>query len=335
MLCFFFRFFRKGLNSGQGRTLYKEVSKMRTDHRLTQAYQNARIEYFDEKSRYVFISDCHRGDGGLSDEFTKNENTYRYALDYYFKNGFVYVEAGDGDELWEHPKFKTIKNAHYDVFKSIKNFHDHNRLIIIYGNHNVELRNPKYVEKNFLTYYYEYKKMTADFLKGIKPCEALVLKNKETGQEILTVHGHQGDFPNDQFWLFSMLSLKFFWRYMHAFGFQNPASPVKNINKQHKIEKNCNKWIAKNKMMLICGHTHRFKYPRDQELPYFNTGCCIYPTSMTAIEICDGVIQMVRWRTVPNENGFLKITRAIIRGPDPVISFDIRNTDTKGKEELI
>lgn len=45
---------------------------MRTFERLTKAYENARVEYFDENSKYVFFSDCHRGDGSLSDEFTKN-----------------------------------------------------------------------------------------------------------------------------------------------------------------------------------------------------------------------------------------------------------------------
>jgi len=45
----------------------------------------------------MFFSDCHRSNGSHSDEFTKNRNTYLFALEYYYKNGFTYVEAGDGD----------------------------------------------------------------------------------------------------------------------------------------------------------------------------------------------------------------------------------------------
>lgn len=242
----------------------------------------------DENSKYVFFSDCHRGSGGHQDEFTKNRNVYLFALDQYYKDGFTLVEAGDGDELWEHPKFKVIKNAHYHVFLSMKRFFDEGRLILLYGNHNNYLKNPEYVKENYYTYFDDYRKKESNFFKGLKPCEALLLKNQQTGQEILTVHGHQGDFANDQFWIFTMLSVKYFWRHVHAFGVKNPASPVKNVYKRHKIEKNFNKWIEKHKTMLICGHTHRYKYPREGELPYFNTGCCIYPTTITGVEITGG-----------------------------------------------
>ena len=297
---------------------------MKTDERLTEAYNNARVEYFGVNSKYIIISDCHRGNGGLSDEFTKNQNIYLHALDYYLRNGYVYVEAGDGDELWEHPHYRNIIVAHVDSFDIIKKFHDAGRLIMLYGNHNMYLQDQHYVEKNLYSYFNDFRDMTYELLKGIQPCEALLLKNKETGQEILTVHGHQGDFPNDQFWHFSMFSLKYFWRFMHAFGFKNPASPVNNMYKTHKIEKSYKKWIEKHRTMLICGHTHRFKYPKKDELPYFNTGCCLYPTSITGIEIVGGIIQLVRWRTIANEDGVLQIIRDNLRGPDPIKKFDIR-----------
>ena len=104
---------------------------MHTDQRLMEAYENARVEYFDENSRYVFFSDCHRSNGSHYDEFTKNRNTYLFALEYYYKNGFTYVEAGDGDELWEHPRFRDIKNAHSGVFNVLKRFFDQDRLIML------------------------------------------------------------------------------------------------------------------------------------------------------------------------------------------------------------
>ncbi len=297
---------------------------MKTQQRLNQAYENARIEYMDDDSSYVFFSDCHRGNGSHQDEFTKNQNVFMYALDQYYADGFTFVEAGDGDELWEHRNFKDIKNAHYHVFESMKRFYDDGRLILIYGNHNNYLKKTKYVQDNLYTYYDDYRKKEYDFLKDVKPCEALVLKHRTSGQEILTVHGQQGDFANDQFWFFTMLSLKYFWRNLHAFGVKNPASPVKNVHKRHKIEKNFNKWIARNGMMLICGHTHRYKYPRRGELPYFNTGCCIYPTSITGIEITRGLIQLVRWRTSYNQQGLLQIKKEVMRGPEPIEKFNIR-----------
>ena len=62
---------------------------MRTQQRLNEAFKTARIEYFDDNSRYVFFSDCHRGDGSHSDEFTKNQNLFIYSLEYYYANDFT------------------------------------------------------------------------------------------------------------------------------------------------------------------------------------------------------------------------------------------------------
>ncbi len=297
---------------------------MHTDKRLTEAYENARVEYFNDDSKYIIFSDLHRGNGSHFDEFSKNQNVFRYALEYYFENGYTYIEAGDGDELWENPRVQDIKNAHFYIFETIKKFNDENRLIMIYGNHNIYMKNMDYLQEHFYTSYNEYKEAIHEFLIGMVPVEALVLKHTETSQEILTLHGHQGDFLNDQFWFPTMVSLKYFWRYLHSFGIRNPASPHKNTFKRHKIERNIKKWIAKNKKMLICGHTHRFKFPREDELPYFNTGSGTYPTIITGIEISHGNIQLIRWKIEPDNKGLLKVTRAVLRGPKPIKQFDIR-----------
>lgn len=115
---------------------------------------------------------------------------------------------------------------------------------------------------------------------------------------------------------------------MHSLGIKSPASPVKNTFKRHKIERNYNKWIDINQKALICGHTHRFKFPRTGELPYFNTGCCIYPTSITAIELDQGSISIVSWKMRVNKDGLLQATRTIIRGPEPIEMFDLnKNTE--------
>ena len=303
---------------------------MFTKQRLTAAYEGARVETFDETTKYVFISDHHRGDGSLSDEFTRNRNIFQYAIDYYYKNGYTYVEAGDGDELWEYQDVKHIKNAHPEVFSTIKKFYDDDRFIMMYGNHNIYMKHQHFVEKHYYRNYDEYSETFFDFLKDLKPIEALVLKHKKTGQEILTVHGHQGDAPNDQFWMFTMLSLKYFWRFLHAFGIRNPVSPVKNIHRRHKIEKNYSKWIAENKMMLICGHTHRFKFPKKATLPYFNIGCCVYPTIITALELNGEIIQLVRWKIKANEDGLLNVVREVMRGPAHVSEFDMKHPNYQG-----
>lgn len=299
--------------------------RMFTDRRLMEAYKGAKVEYLDKNSKYIFFSDSHRGDDSVSDEFARNQNVFRRALDYYFDHGYVYVEVGDGDELWEYREFRHIRLAHSDIFTLLKSFYDDNRLIMIYGNHNIYIRNKKYVEKNYYHFYDEYTQDYHDLFKGITPYEALVLKNKATGQKILTVHGHQGDFMNDQLWHVSMFTLRYFWRFMHVVGFQNPSSPARNQFKRHKIERTYKKWIEKHKMILICGHTHRPKFPKKEELPYFNTGCCIHSRSINGIEILNGQIMMVDWRIRADEDGALQVERAIMRGPEPIETYDFKN----------
>lgn len=295
---------------------------MKTIDRLSEAYENAHILNYSKDSKLVIISDAHRGVGNLSDEFTKNRNTFVYALSHYYKNGFSLIEAGDGDELWEHHQFAVIKNAHLDAFQAIQAFHDDHRFYMIYGNHNIYLKDPEYIKKHLYKYYNRYTGEVNDFLKGIVAYEAIKLVNTKTKEEVLVVHGHQGDLPNDHLWYFSMLSLKYFWRHLHAFGLQNPSSPVRNEHKRHKIERNFNKWIERTQIPLICGHTHRIKFPQKGELPYYNTGCCVYPDSITAIEIENNHICLVRWKVKTNDQGLLQIQRVIINGPSPIHPLD-------------
>lgn len=308
---------------------------MRTDNRLTQAYKNAKIEYFDENAKYIFFSDIHRGDDSVSDEFTRNQNLFLHALNYYYKQGYSYVEVGDGDELWEYPTFKHIRLAHTDVFVVLKKFYDDHRLTILYGNHNIYLKSKRYVTNNYYTFYDEYNQERVELFKGLEPQEALLLKERNTNQEILVVHGHQGDFMNDQLWFISMLLMRYFWRFMHVVGFENPSSPARNLYKRHKVERAYKKWIQRHKKMLICGHTHRPKYPKNNELPYFNTGCCIRTRGITGIEILHGKILMVDWRIAVDDNGVMRIVRVVVRGPEPLDKFDCTKNPYSANCQLI
>lgn len=301
--------------------------KKLAEKRLTEAYNNAKIEYFNNNSKYIFFSDCHRGNNTPSDEFAKNQNIFLYALEFYFDNGYTYVEVGDGDELWENSNFREIRLAHDEVYSLLKRFFDSNRLIMLYGNHNICLKHPDFVQKNYYRFYDEYNEEHIELFPGITPYEAVVFKHKDTGQEILTVHGHQGDRMNDKLWHFNRLTVRYFWRYLHSIGFINPASPVRNAEKIHKIERIYSDWIEKNKIMIICGHTHRPHFPKAKELPYFNDGSCVRASGIQGIEIEDGKIMLIEWRVRYDSSGDLHINRRILRGPEPIGKFDLRNNE--------
>ena len=300
---------------------------MNTEKRLTKAYKEATVEYFDKNSKYIIFSDIHRGDDSVSDEFARNQAIFQHVLNYYYNKGYIYIEAGDGDELWEHKNFKHIRLAHKDIFISLKKFFDIGRLRMIYGNHNIYLRDKKYVKKNYYQFYDEYNQKRVPLFNGIKPVEGIILKHKETDQEILIVHGHQGDLINDQFWYISMILLRYFWRFLHIVGFENPSSPARNLYKRHKVEKNYKKCIRNHKIMLICGHTHRTKFPKNDELPYFNTGCCINTRGIPGIEIINDTILMVDWRVMANDEGVMRVERTVVRGPEPIDRYDCKHIE--------
>ena len=292
--------------------------------RLNEAYNNARIEEFDDNSKYIFFSDCHRGENTPYDEFSKNQNIFLFALEYYYNNGYTYVEVGDGDELWEHSNFKHIRLAHDEVYTQLKKFFDEDRLIMLYGNHNIQLKYPDFVEKNYYKFYDDYNEEDIELFPGITIYEGVVFRHRDTGQEILTIHGHQGDVLNDSFWYFNMLSVRYFWKFFHSIGFINPASPVRNAEKIHKIERIYSHWIKRHKTMIICGHTHRPHFPKAKELPYFNDGSCVRASGIQGIEIENGEIMLIEWRIRTDSEGDLHIKRKVLRGPEPIERFDLR-----------
>ena len=67
--------------------------------RLSEVFESSEEIFFDDSSKFIFMSDCHRGDGSWADSFRKNRNNYYAALTYYYNNNYTYIELGDGDEL--------------------------------------------------------------------------------------------------------------------------------------------------------------------------------------------------------------------------------------------
>lgn len=294
---------------------------MNTRVRLDKVFRDAFPVPFDHNSRFVFFSDIHRGDDSLSDEFGRNRHIYYRALDYYYDNDFTYVEIGDGDELLEQKDYRHIYSSHPQIFDLLRKFFKENRLHMLYGNHNLQLRQEDYVKKNLYQVYDDYSDSYIDLFPGITVHEALILTERRTGQEIFVVHGHQGDLISDQFWFLSFVMIRFFWRFMHLVGVKYAASPARNRERRHKVELNYNRWNEDRHIMLICGHTHRPRFPKKGEPAYFNTGCCIHPRGITCLELEDDEISLISWRMHSTKDGMLYIRRTVLQGPEPIESF--------------
>jgi predicted phosphodiesterase len=295
---------------------------MTSKSRLDRAYKNAKRIAFNNSSKFIFFSDCHRGDNSFADDFANNRNIYFHALKYYYNEGFQYCELGDGDELWENLSFQPILEAHKNVYELMKLFHNEGKLHMIWGNHDMVYRDPKYVEKHLSTYFDPKIGEDVELFCDLTYHEAIVLENTETNQEIFLAHGHQGDWWNYLFWRWSRLMVRVLWKPLNVMGIADPTSPAKNYKELIKVERRIKKWIVENNNILtIVGHTHRPRFPEPGDIAFFNDGSCVHPRSITGIEIEKGEISLIKWQIATKDDGTLQIVRVLLEGPKKLVSY--------------
>lgn len=284
--------------------------------RLDKAYTTAKIINFDNNSKFVLFSDCHRGDNSFADDFANNRNIYFHALKHYYAEGFSYCELGDGDELWENLTFKSIFNTHKNVYMLMKLFHEQNRLHMIWGNHDMVYRDATYVKEQLSTYFDPKEEQNVTLFKNITYNEGIILKHCHTKQELFLTHGHQADWWNYVFWKWSRFLVRILWKPLNVMGIADPTSPAKNYTELVKVEKRAKKWISqKNNLITIFGHTHRPRFPEPGDIPFFNDGSCVHPRSITGLEIENGHIALIKWQISTKEDGTLQVVRVLLEGP--------------------
>ncbi|MGB0896180.1 MAG: serine/threonine protein phosphatase [Flavobacteriaceae bacterium] len=295
---------------------------MSSQTRLTRAYKNAKVITFTDDDKFVLFSDCHRGDNSFADDFANNRNIYAHAINHYYKNGFHYCELGDGDELWENMSFNTLFEAHKNIYLLLKKFHDAKRLHLIWGNHDMVYKNPRYVTKHLSSYYDHKTELDLPLFPDLNYEEGIILTHADTGQELFLTHGHQADWWNYIFWKWSRFFVRILWKPLQIIGIYDPTSPAKNHKELIKIERRIKKWISdNNNITTIIGHTHRPRFPKPGEIPLFNDGSCVHPRSITGIEIEHGTIALIKWYIDTKEDGTLQIKREVLETPQTITSY--------------
>lgn len=295
---------------------------MSSQKRISRAYDTARRISFNDASKFIIFSDCHRGDNSFADDFANNRNVYFHALKHYYKEGFCYCELGDGDELWENKSFKSIHEAHKNVYDLLQLFYNDDRWYPILGNHDMAYQNKKYVEKHLSTYFDKVTGKQQPLFPNIQFSEGLILEHETTGQEIFMIHGHQADWMNYKGWKFNRFMVRALWRQLQVVGISDPTSPAKNFKELIKVERRTKRWIIDNKnLFTITGHTHRPRFPEPGDIAYFNDGSCVHPRSITGLEIENGEISLIKWNISTSEDGTLKVIRILLEGPQKLLDY--------------
>lgn len=286
---------------------------------LDKIFKNSKRINIDDNTKIVIMSDCHRGIGDNFDNFLKNKNIFELALNYYYKNNFTYIELGDGDDMWEVKNYKGIVKEYLDIFKLLKKYYDSNRLIMIYGNHDIEKKYPVVLENHFYKYYDNETKKDESLLEFLFVSESIVLNYKD--YDIFMLHGHQVDFLNSKLWRFSRFLVRYIWKFFEWLGIKDFTGSAKNYYFKGWSEKRLEKWSIKNNKILIAGHTHRAIFPKVGQSLYFNDGSCIHPNGITCLEIQNGCISLVKWKYKVNEEGMILVERKVLEGAEAIISF--------------
>lgn len=277
--------------------------------------------HFNNDSKLVFFSDCHRGDGTYKDSLAPNINIYLTALRYYYRNKFTYIEVGDGDELWKFKDIQEIYNMNHDIYEVLEDFKRKKRLFMIYGNHDKDKSKMKFLRRNKKRNKLNHS--AADFYSTLQVYESLVFVHEESKRDFFTLHGHQIDFLNNELDSVAKFLVRYVWAVLEAFmGFKDPISPAKSNNKRDKFDEKISNWAEDNDTRVILGHTHKTLFPKNKkESTYFNIGCCVLPRTVTALEIEGGYISLVKWTIKADDKGSLFIGREVIGGPSEIESY--------------
>ncbi len=291
------------------------------------------IPFDASKQKFIIFSDEHKGSKNHADDFAICENNYIKALQHYFDEGYFFINLGDGEELWENNVF-AVKKHNHPSFEKEKLFLQQNRFIKIYGNHDLYWANDPtaslqlqsiYGEKLivyegciltttinergfeiYLTHGHQgdlqsdgnrFSKFFVSMVWG--PLQSLLDINPNTPANndqlkslhntimyewssaekntlLITGHTHQPVFM-------SLTHLERLYVKLSAVKTANDTATIKNIEDEIKKAQPKNETAPDFSKVVPC---------------YFNSGCCCFNDGdITGIEIADGYMRLVKWKT--------------------------------------
>ncbi|MCK4358747.1 MAG: metallophosphoesterase family protein [Candidatus Cloacimonetes bacterium] len=221
--------------------------KEQTNKRLSQLWLSDVIKILDTKNeKYAIFSDLHLGDGGNADDFHHNEETMETALTFYNEKDYRLILLGDIEELWQFDLNQVVNRYNKSVYKKMREF-GNARIYRVFGNHDYEWCSP-------------YDPAMKNTKKNKGAPEALKMKDINGEIRILLTHGHQGSIDSDKnSWISRFLVRGVFKpfepiaKFLKCYG--HPSATKSQVTKDY--ERIMYSWAKKEKVILICGHSHR------------------------------------------------------------------------------
>ena len=208
----------------------------------------------NKDTRYIILSDQHKGAKNRADDFRQNHPVYNAALKSYFERGYTLVILGDGEELWQEPP-RRIFPSYPTTYELEANFYKEGRYVHIWGNHDIEWKEPAAFAGKVKKY------LGRDLFKDLVVKEGVLFevkeKDKVLGEMVLT-HGHQGTLTSDTLIFISRPFVRWVWRPIQRFFGVTYTSPATDYELRRKHDRTMYEWAAgRDTFILITGHTHR------------------------------------------------------------------------------
>jgi len=227
--------------------MFRNRMERKFDNIYNQAQKKKNQISFDFKTeKLVCFSDHHKGDSSAADDFRKNAALYDEVLSFYKKEDYKLLVVGDNEELWENRYAEILRSYRSLIKKEIDMSLEtlDGEKIRIFGNHDKEV--------SLGSFGRQIKKEQEHILDCVQYKEGICL-----GDSIFFIHGHQGRFFDDKAWKISRWAVQFIWKTIQKILRIGSDGPSENYEIRDDMEKKYYKWAKKNKVFLICGHTHR------------------------------------------------------------------------------
>ena len=290
----------------------------------------------DQNSKVIIFSDQHKGSRNDADDFALSESTYLTALAYYNDNKFVYCSLGDSEELWKNQLLGVLKH-NKKTFDAEKEFLKRKAFIKVFGNHDLYWDNDPLAGFNLEKIYGEkvriyegailkYKVKSADLTIFLTHGHQGDLQSDGNWfskwfvsniwapfQSYLKINPNTPAFDNQlksahnsimYSWTAKQSDLVLITGHTHQPVFNSLTHLERVYIRLDEAKKSGDKaTVQKFEAELLAGKISGETSPRIEasKNTYFNTGCCCYSDGdITGIEIQNGKIRLVKWKTSTN-----------------------------------